>query len=99
MDLQRIVREVDIDTLQSQLENVAYGKLDEQDLRYMTDEHIIKLFNVAQLTVEYLLYAQEQLAGSLHSLATKYSDKKRYSNLCLLYSMFPLYYPIISLSQ
>ena len=77
LDLNRIVRDVDLDSLQSQLENIAFGQLNEDDLRFMTDQHIIKLFKISQLTIEYLLYAQEQLTTSLHGLATKYADKKR----------------------
>lgn len=77
LDLNRIVRDVDLDSLQSQLENIAFGQLDEEDLRFMTDQHIVKLFKVSQLTIEYLLYAQEQLTSSLHGLATKYADKKK----------------------
>ena len=77
LDLNRIVNDVDISSLQSQLENLVYGRLDENDLRFMTDESVIKLFNIAQLTIEYLLYAQEQLTASLHDLAVKYAEKKK----------------------
>ena len=81
LDLVKIVKEVDISSLQSQLENLVYGRLDENDLRFMTDDSVIKLFNVAQLTIEYLLYAQEQLTASLHDLATKYAEKKKYLHI------------------
>jgi hypothetical protein len=49
----------------------------EEDLRFLTDPLVIKLFRVAQLIIEYLLYAQEQLASNLNALAAKYTIKKR----------------------
>lgn len=78
VDVERIVRDVDVDVLQSYLENITFCNLEEEDLRIMTDPQIIKLFRVAQLMIEYLLYAQEQLASNLSELAAKYSAKKRY---------------------
>lgn len=77
LDLERIVQEVDIDSLQAHLENLTFCNLREQDLKYMTDPHVIKLFRVAQMIIEYLLYAQENLAERLTILAGKYSEKKR----------------------
>eukprot|EP01041_Mallomonas_annulata_P001492 gene1492-2874_t len=77
IDLDRVVREVDIDILQLHLENITFCNLREEDLRFITDQHVIKLFRIAQLVIEYLLYVQEHLADSLHALATKYSNQKR----------------------
>ena len=51
--------------------------LREEDLRLMTDPHVIKLFRVAQLMIEYLIYAQEQLALNLNRLSGKYTEQKR----------------------
>jgi zinc finger protein DZIP1 len=77
IDLDRIVREVDIDALQLHLENITFCNLKEEDLRFLTDPQVIKLFRTAQLTIEYLLYVQEQLATNLQRLANKYINKKR----------------------
>lgn len=60
------------------LENITFCNLREEDLRFITDQHVVKLFRVAQLIIEYLLYAQEQLSSNLNSLASKYAAKKRY---------------------
>jgi hypothetical protein len=60
------------------LENITFCNLREEDLRFITDQHVVKLFRTAQLVIEYLLYAQEQLSANLNSLASKYSSKKRY---------------------
>lgn len=76
LDLERIVREVDIDILQNNLENITFSNLREEDLQFMTDPHVIKLFRASQLIIEYLLYVQENLASKLTILAEKYSDKK-----------------------
>ena len=43
----------------------------------MTDPIIIKLFRLTQLIIEYLLYAQEELAHNLQNISKKYSLKKR----------------------
>jgi hypothetical protein len=59
------------------LENITFCNLREDDLRFITDQHVVKLFRVAQLIIEYLLYAQEQLSSNLNSLASKYAAKKR----------------------
>lgn len=45
----------------------------------MTDQHVVKLFRTAQMTIEYLLYAQEQLSNNVTNLAKKYDEKKRYT--------------------
>lgn len=77
IDLDRIVREVDIDVLQIHLENITFSNLKEEDLRFLTDPLVIKLFRTSQLMIEYLLYAQEQLASNLQQMANRYGSKKR----------------------
>lgn len=78
LDLERVIRDVDVDILQMHLENLTFCNLREEDLRMMTDPLLIKLFRASQLVIEYLLYAQEQLAASLNALAVKYAQKKRW---------------------
>lgn len=82
LNLEKLIREVDIDLLQNHIENIAFSNLREEDLRYLTDPQIIKLFQISQLIIEYLLYSQDQLVYNLNRLSKKYSNKKRY---------FPLY--------
>ena len=77
INLDKLVREVDIDLLQSQIENITFCNLKEEDLRYLTDPQIIKLFRVSQLMMEYLLYSQDQLVENLNKLSVKYNEKKR----------------------
>lgn len=77
VDVDSIVKNVDIETLQEHLENLCFSQLHEEDLRQYTDPMICKLFRLAQYTIEYLLHVQEQLASTLNALAVKYAKKKR----------------------
>lgn len=43
LDLERVVREVDIDLLQSYLENVTFCNLKEEDMRFLTDPLVVKV--------------------------------------------------------
>jgi zinc finger protein DZIP1 len=77
LDLDRIVREVDVDLLQQTLEEITFSKFTEHEIQFFSDKQVVKLFNLAQLTIEYLLYSQEKLVKSLNDLAKKYTGKKR----------------------
>ncbi len=77
VNLERMVREVDIDTLQQHIENITFCNLREEDLRYLTDPQIVKIFRISQLIIEYLLYSQDQLVDSMNKLSKKYSIKKK----------------------
>ena len=76
-DVERVIREVDIDTLQSFLENITFSDLNQDELSLYSDESFVRLFQITQLTLEYLLNVQDTLASNLDSLAQKYSKKKR----------------------
>ena len=43
--------EVDVDTLQNHLENLTFGRLDDDDLRVYTDESFLKLFRLGSLNM------------------------------------------------
>jgi hypothetical protein len=79
IDVDRIVRDVDIDLLQTHLENLTFNELKEGDLRYLTDPQVIKLFRTSQLMIEYLLFVQDHLTTNLQQLANKYIAKKRWA--------------------
>jgi hypothetical protein len=61
IDIDRVIEDVDIDTLQSHLESIAFADLCADDLAHYADEHFIKLFRLSQLTIEYLLNVQNAL--------------------------------------
>lgn len=44
VDLQRLVEEADVDTLQDFLENITFSELQVDDLRDHSDAHFLKLF-------------------------------------------------------
>ena len=74
LDLESVIKNVDIDILQNYLENVVFSNLTEDDFRFMTDPLVVKLFKISQLMIEYLLFAQEQLAANLKPLLGKLND-------------------------
>ena len=47
VNMDRLIREVDIDSLQQHIENITFCNLREDDLRYMTDPQIVKLFRLS----------------------------------------------------
>ena len=51
LDVDRIVRETDLDTLESALETVAFGDVSMEDPRNLTEGNHRKLFRLAQLLV------------------------------------------------
>jgi hypothetical protein len=77
VDLERIIRDTDVDMLQLQLANLTFSELREEDVRRLSDPDVVKFFRVMQLTIEYLLHTQDHLAGNLRVLSSKYSSKKR----------------------
>lgn len=77
VDIHRIVKEVDIDTLQSFLEIITYADITEDDFDLYSNDCFVKLFQVSQLTLEYLLDVQDTLSANLNGLAKKYAAKKR----------------------
>jgi hypothetical protein len=77
LNLEKLVREVDVDLLQIHIENITFCNLREEDLRYLTDPQIVKLFRISQLMLEYLLYSQDKLVENLNNYAQKYAEKKK----------------------
>ncbi|RHY58115.1 hypothetical protein DYB38_004622 [Aphanomyces astaci] len=67
IDLNRVVRETDIDTIQNQLENLAFSDITLQDFNQYSDEYFLKLFQIAQ----YLLNVQESLVMHTEELESQ----------------------------
>ncbi|KAJ3355300.1 Zinc finger protein dzip1 [Allomyces javanicus] len=63
VDVVRVQREIDLGALQEVMDNVAYCDIESEDLRY-TDPNFVKLFQLAQLVIEYLLHCQDVLHSS-----------------------------------
>lgn len=52
--------QADVTVLQEILQNITFCDIESEDLRYV-DPNFIKLFQLAQLIIEYLLYSQVEL--------------------------------------
>jgi hypothetical protein len=60
LSIEQVARDLDIGTLQRNLTNIAFCDIEAEDLRNV-DVHFIKLFKLAQLMLEYVLFSQGQL--------------------------------------
>lgn len=56
------VRDTDIDSLETVVNIVAFGDVDAEDTRNLTEVNFIKIFRLGQLCSEYLLHVQDSLA-------------------------------------
>ena len=61
VDIERVIEECDVGTLQVHLENLTFSDLSTDDMVSYTDDHFLKLFRLSQLTIEYLLNVQNAL--------------------------------------
>ena len=61
LDLDRVERDVDLDALESHLEGIAFGALGAEEMRWLDDEAIRKLYRVMQMIIQYLLYVRLSL--------------------------------------
>lgn len=57
-------RDIDLDTLEKVVNIVAYGDIEAEDTRHLTELNFIKIFRLSQMMIEYLLYVQDCLQGS-----------------------------------
>merc|ERR1712142_1121908 len=65
VDVERIARDVDVDAIQENIVNVTYCNVEHELGYHGVDGNVIKLFRLAQLTIEYLLHSQEFLQKCL----------------------------------
>jgi hypothetical protein len=79
VDIDKVVQDLDIPTIQRHIENIAFCDLKEGDLHKYSDQNFVKLFKLCQLTVEYLLNVQNKLAAqSTQLLADKHTLKHEF---------------------
>ncbi|CAF0967731.1 unnamed protein product [Adineta steineri] len=65
VDVERVARELDFQVLQDNIEHITLCNIDlEVDSRAM-DPNFLKLYKMAQLTIEYLLLCQDQITSQL----------------------------------
>ena len=73
INVERVIEDVDIDTLQSVLESIAFADLNVDDLAHYADDHFVKLFRLSQLIIEYLLNVQNALLTYAKDAEDEYS--------------------------
>ncbi|VDK74940.1 unnamed protein product [Dibothriocephalus latus] len=79
VDVCQVASQMDIDALQDNLVSVAFCDItSELDTRYV-DTNFIKLFQLAQLLIEYLLYSQEYLTSGLEAVKLENEKLKKES--------------------
>nr|XP_056706400.1 cilium assembly protein DZIP1L [Euleptes europaea] len=68
IDVERVARELDLATLQENINSITFCNLDAEKCPYCqqpVDPVLLKVLKMAQLTIEYLLHSQEYLSMSL----------------------------------
>jgi hypothetical protein len=55
------IRDTDLDTLERLVECLTWGDIEAEDSRHLAESSFIKVFRLAQLLLEYLLYVQDSL--------------------------------------
>ncbi|XP_048745463.2 cilium assembly protein DZIP1-like isoform X2 [Ostrea edulis] len=71
IDVDQVARTLDFNALQDNIMNLTFCNIEaEMDVR-MVDPNFIKLFKLAQLTIEYLLHSQEYLTGVVSNMEEK----------------------------
>ena len=79
LDLDRVVRDVDVGALQDVLGTIAFAQMSVQNVRGQSDALVVKSFFVSQLCIEYLLNVQNMLFQTLelHRRAIEEGAKSR----------------------
>jgi len=66
----------DLEKLEQLLQNLAFSKLDWSDMERMGDSHFVKLFRLAQLSIEYLVFTQNYMQTMAETLALNYQESQ-----------------------
>eukprot|EP00731_Ephydatia_muelleri_P030021 Em0021g544a len=76
VDVDRIAREMDFQQLQQNMSNVTFCNIEMEEFHDI-DPNFIKLFKLAQLIIEYLLYSQQYLSDHVIELEAKIQDAQK----------------------
>lgn len=72
LDVHGIQRETDVAALQEVIDNITFCDIEGEDVRYV-DPNFVRMFQVSQLIIEYLLYCQNALQETEQSAQKKNS--------------------------
>eukprot|EP00198_Chlamydomonas_reinhardtii_P000413 XP_001689748.1 predicted protein [Chlamydomonas reinhardtii] len=78
IDINSMMRDVDLDTLEKIVNIVAFGDIEAEDTRHLTELNFIKIFRLSQMMIEYLLYVQDCLQSSNGWLQQDRSNMDKY---------------------
>jgi len=78
VDINNIVRDVDLDVLEKVVSIIAFGDIEAEDTRHLTELNFLKVFRLAQLIIEYLLYVQDCLQSTNGYLQQHRSQQEKY---------------------
>ncbi|CCW64066.1 unnamed protein product [Phytomonas sp. EM1] len=62
IDLQRLTKDTNVDTLQRIVENLAFSHISRDEAAMFSPDHILHLFKLMQVVIQYLVFSQECLA-------------------------------------
>ncbi|GET87064.1 hypothetical protein, conserved [Leishmania tarentolae] len=62
IDVERLMKSTNVDTLQRIIENIAFSRISRDEAALFTPDHILHLFQLSQVIIQYLVYSQEILA-------------------------------------
>ncbi|XP_070539394.1 cilium assembly protein DZIP1L-like isoform X9 [Ptychodera flava] len=71
VDVERVSRDLDFTVLQDNIMNLTFCNIEQELDTRMIDPNYIKLFKLAQLTIEYLLHSQDYLANTISVIEEK----------------------------
>ncbi|KAG7673634.1 hypothetical protein Ndes2526A_g02874 [Nannochloris sp. 'desiccata'] len=74
IDIHRLVKDADLDTLEQILPSVAHGNLRKYSLTEVTPQSLRRLCELSQLAVQYLLYVQDRLAADVKGVKGQLGD-------------------------
>jgi zinc finger protein DZIP1 len=75
LDLERLVRDTDFQSLQENVMNVAFCDIERED--FSIDSNFLKLFKLAQLIIEYVLYCQKRLQRQAENSRKQADDLRK----------------------
>ena len=86
VDATRLMNDVDVDTLQGVMNNVAYAALTHEEAAQLAPRHTQHLFTLSQLLVQYLVYTQAYIVEEKEAMAQQAEDQ--YMEACALRELY-----------
>ena len=74
VDMQRLIQTNDVVELEKHLGNLMHANLSRADLEKIGCPNLIKLFKVGQLSLEYLVFAQQYSEAALSQSSQEYEE-------------------------